>query len=129
VSQLGGGLGLSPQRLRAHKALESKRLAPCEPVIHGPAQLVGEHGERLGFAVFLCEFSKLRFPRRTLPDTEHGGFSKGPAQMDVPALLARGASPFPPRLFGALDQPTIRDEILHARKAGDVLDLIEDDQR
>ena len=96
MSQLGGGLGLSPQRLRGHKALESKRLAPCEPVIPGPAQLGGEHGERLGFAVFRCEFSKLRFPRRTLPDTEHGGFSKGQRRWTFPLFLPEVPHRFPP---------------------------------
>ena len=79
VSQLDGGLGLSPQRLRSHKALEIKRLFPREHVIHGPAQLMGEHGQRFGFAVFVFQFRKILFPGLTLADEEHGGFGKGPA--------------------------------------------------
>ena len=79
VGQLDGGLCLSPQRLRGHKALEVKRLFPREHVIHGAAQLVGEHGERFGFAVFVFEFRKILFPRLTLADEEHGGFGKRPA--------------------------------------------------
>ncbi len=62
VGQLDGGLGLSPQRLRGDKALEVKRVFPREHVVHGPAQLVGEHGERFGFAVFVFEFRKILFP-------------------------------------------------------------------
>ena len=88
MSQLDYGLCLSPQRLRSHKALQIKRLFPREHVIHGPAQLVGEHGERFGFAVFVFKFSKICFPRLALPYEEHGGFGKRPAQMDVANLFA-----------------------------------------
>ena len=126
MGQLGGGLRLSPQRLRGDKALEVKRLFPREHVIHGPAQLVGEHGQRFGFAVFVFEFGKILFPRLTLADEEDGGFGKGPAQMHVADLFARGAQSFAIRFFGALHQATIRDKILHARKAANVLNLIEE---
>ena len=78
VGQLDGGLGLSPQRLRSDKALEVKRLFPRKHVVHGAAQLVREHGQRFGFAVFVFEFRKIRFPRLTLADEEHGSFGKRP---------------------------------------------------
>jgi len=52
-------LHLSPQRLRGDKALEIKRLFPREHVVHGPAQLVGEYGERFRFAVFMFQFRKI----------------------------------------------------------------------
>ena len=86
--QLDGRLGLSPQRLRGDKALQIKRLFPREHVIHGPTQLMGEHGERFGFAVFLFQFRKILFPRLTLADKEDRGFGKGPAQMHVANLFA-----------------------------------------
>jgi len=79
VSQLGGGLCLSPQRLRSHKALEIKRVFPREHVIHSPAQLMGEHGQRFGFAVFLFEFGEILFPQLVLAYEEDRGFRKGPA--------------------------------------------------
>ena len=79
VGQLDGGLRLSPQRLRGDKALEVKRLFPREHVVHGPAQLVSEHGQRFGFAVFVFEFSKVLFARLTLADEEDRGFGKRPA--------------------------------------------------
>ena len=66
VGQLDGRLRLSPQRLRGDKAMEVKRLFPREHVIHGPAQLVGEHGERFGFAVFVFQFRKIFFARLIL---------------------------------------------------------------
>ncbi len=36
---------------------------------------------------------------------------------------------FAARLLGALDQAALRDEVLHAREAGEVLDRIQEDQR
>jgi hypothetical protein len=48
MSQLDRGLGLSPQRLRGHKAGEINRVFPREHVIHGPTQLMGEYGQRFG---------------------------------------------------------------------------------
>ncbi len=79
MSQLDHRLCLSPQRLRSHKAVEIKCLFPREHVIHGAAQLVGEYGQRFGFAVFVFEFSKIFFPGLTLADEEDSGFGKGPA--------------------------------------------------
>ena len=63
MSQLGHRLGLSPQRLRSHKPREVKRLFPCKHVVHGPAQLMGEHREGFGFAVFVFEFGEILFPQ------------------------------------------------------------------
>ena len=79
MGQLDDGLGLSPQQLRGHKAWEIKRLFPREHVVHGPAQLVREHREGLGFAMFMFEFGKVRFARLTLAEEEYGGFRKSPA--------------------------------------------------
>ena len=79
MGQLEDRLPLSPQRLRSDKAREVKRVFPREQVIHGAAQLVGEYGQRFGFAVLMFEFGKIRFPRLTLADEEHGGFGKGSA--------------------------------------------------
>lgn len=48
--------------------------------------------------------------------------------MHLADLLARGAQPLAPRLFGALDQRAGRDKILPAGKAGEVLTLLHDNQ-
>ncbi len=77
--QLDSGLWLSPQWLRGHKALKIKRVFPREHVIHGATQLMRKYRERFGFAVFVFEFGKVRFPRLTLADEEHGGFGKKPS--------------------------------------------------
>ena len=116
MGQLDRGLPLSPQRLRGNKTLEIKRLFPREHVIHGPAQLMGEHGERFGLAVFLFEFDKIFFPRLTLADEQHSGFGKGPAQMHGADLFAGRPQSFAIGFSGALHQATIGDEILHPGK-------------
>ena len=67
MRQLDYGLGLSPQGLRSDKALEIKRLFPREHVIHGAAQLMREHGQCFGFAVFVFEFHEEFFVGLILP--------------------------------------------------------------
>ena len=79
IGQLDDGLDLSPQRLRGHEAIQIKHLFPREHVVHGAAQFVGEHSERFGFAVFVFEFHKVRFPRLALANEKDGRFGKGPA--------------------------------------------------
>ena len=103
VGQLDHGLRLSPQGLRGDKALQIKRLVPREHVIPGARELLRQHGERFGFAVFVCHFRKVRFARLIVTQEQGGGFRKRPAQMDGADLLARGAQPFVVRLFGAFD--------------------------
>src|SRR5215813_12133313 len=112
MSQLGGGLCLSPPRLRGHKAREIKRLFPREQVVHGPTQLMGQPGERLGGAVFTFELGKGRLPRLALPYEEHGSFGQGPTQMDRANLLARSPEPFPLGFLGAFHPATGRHKIL-----------------
>ena len=78
MSQLGGGLCLSPQRVRGDKALQIKRVFPRAHVIHGPTRLVRESGERFGFAVLVFECGKIRLPRLTLPEEEDRRFRTRP---------------------------------------------------
>ena len=70
------------------KRCRSNALFPREQVIHSPAQLVAEYGQRCGFAVLVFEGGKIVFSRLALPEKEHGGFGKRPAQMDVADLFA-----------------------------------------
>ena len=79
VGQLDDRLGLSPQRVPGHKAIEIKRLFPRAHGIHGAAQLMGEHGQGYGFAVLALEFGAILFAGLTLAEEEHGGFGKRPA--------------------------------------------------
>jgi hypothetical protein len=108
--------------------VEIKRLFPRAQVIYGPPQLVRAHGQRCGCAVFLCQFRNIVFPRLTLAEEKHGRFGKRPAQMDSADLFACSPQSFAVRFFGAFHQPTIGDEILHAGKAGDILNLIQNHQ-
>jgi len=59
--QLDGRLPHSPQRLRGHKALPVKGLCPREHIIHGPRQLVGQHGERFALAMFAFQLGEILF--------------------------------------------------------------------
>jgi len=91
VGQLDYGLHLSPQRLRSHKALEVKRLFPREHVIHRPAQLVREYGQRCGCAVFLCQLRKIFFARLLLASAQYRRCGTRPAQMHIANLFPRRA--------------------------------------
>ena len=127
--QLGGRLPPSPQGLRSHKASESKRLFPREPVVHRPGQLVGQHSEGFAFAMFVLQFGEILFARLILPQEAHGGFREGPLELGVANLLARKPVPVARRFLGAFDQAAVGHEVLHAREAANSLDLIQDDQR
>ena len=61
VGPLDGRLRLSPQWLRGHKAIERKRLLPRKHVLPGARQLMRQHGERCGFAVFVFQFDAVVF--------------------------------------------------------------------
>ena len=126
--QLGGGLPRSPQRLRAHKALQVKRLVSREHEIHGPGHLLGQHGERLAFAVFTFKLGEVGLPGVVLAQKEDRRLREGSLELGVANLLAREPVPLAGRLLSALHQAAVREEVLHAGKAGDVLDLIENDQ-
>jgi len=67
IGQLDDRLRLSPQRLRGHKAIEIKRVFPREPGVPGAAELVRQHGERFGFAVFTFQFGKVLLARLVVP--------------------------------------------------------------
>ena len=91
--QLDHRLRLSPQGLRGDKALQIKRLVPREHVIPGARELLRQHGERFGFAVFVFQLRKVRLARLIVTQEQGGGFRQRPAQMDVANLFAGGAQP------------------------------------
>jgi hypothetical protein len=68
--QLDGRLSRSPQWLRGHKALESKRLVPRKHEIDGPGQLLGEHSQRLALAMLAFELGEVRFAKLVLASEE-----------------------------------------------------------
>ena len=79
VGQLDRGLCLSPQGLRSDKASEIKRLLPREHVVHRPAQLVREYGQRFSFAVFVCQFRKILLAGLVVAQEQDRRFRKRPA--------------------------------------------------
>ena len=52
--------------VRENEASESKRVCPREQVIHGPRQLMGQHGEGVALAVFAFQFDEVLFARLIL---------------------------------------------------------------
>ena len=49
-----------------------------EQVIHGAGELVRQHGERFGFAMFAFKFREILFSQLVLASEEHRSFGKGP---------------------------------------------------
>ena len=60
---------------------------------------------------------------------EHRGFRERPLQMDIAHLRPTRAERFPGGLFLALHEASVGRELLHAIKARNVVDLVEDGQR
>ena len=87
MNQLDGRLGLAPQRVRGHQAVEIKRLFPRAQVIHGAPSLVSEPSARFSLAMCVFECGKIGFPRLALTDQEHGGCGTRPAQRHVADLF------------------------------------------
>jgi hypothetical protein len=93
AGQLGSRLSRSPHLLRAPKALQVKGVLPREHGVHRPGQFMGQHGQRLPFAVFAFQLSEVFFTRLVLAQEEHGGFRESPLELGVANLFAREAIP------------------------------------
>jgi hypothetical protein len=78
--------------------------------------------------VFTLQFGEVILPGLVLSQKEHGGFGEGPLELGVANLLAREPVPLARGLLGALDEATVGHKVLYPGEAGEVLDLIEDDQ-
>jgi len=126
--QLGVGLSRPLPALRTEELIHVKSLFPFEHVIDGSAQLMSENRECLGLAVFGCKLFHVSLSRRVPSQKEYRGFREGPLEVDIADLFTGSSVSFPCRLFGALDQPSIGDEVLNCREAVDVMDLVENDQ-
>ena len=64
-----------------------------------------------------------------IPAQEEGGrFRKGPCEMGVPTLVSRSAYAFAPRVFGTLDEATLRRTILHPWEAIELVNVVEQDE-
>ena len=109
----GGAAARDGECYAVTKRFRSKACSRVNIIIHGACELVGQHGERFGFAVLVCQFRKIVFAGLVLSQEEDGRFRTGPAQMPVADLLTRGPEPFAARFLSTLHQATIGDEILH----------------
>jgi hypothetical protein len=75
------------------------------------------------------EFGKICFPGLALAEKQDRRFRKGPASVHGADLFAHRPQAVAMGFLGALHQTTRGDKILYPRKAGHILDLVEDDQR
>jgi hypothetical protein len=64
-----------------------------------------------------------------LGQEQHGGFREGPLQIGIADLGAAAAHDLAGRALLALHQPAVGGELLDAREASNVVDLIQDRQR
>jgi hypothetical protein len=115
--------------LRGHKPLHRKDGTARQDVKHGAANLVREDRQGFPFAVFLLERAEEFLPAGRVAKEQDGGFRERPLQMDVAHLGAARPEQFAAGLFAPFHEPRVRGEFLHAIKARDVVDLVEDRQR
>jgi len=90
---------------------------------------MGEQGECLGLIVLLRLFRQPLLSGWIATQKQDGRLTKGPAQISIADLGAAGAIGLAGRFPLAFDQAAIGDEVLHAFKAFDAVDFVEDDQR
>src|SRR5262249_37742161 len=107
------------------KLLHIKGCLTFEHVRNGPRQLVSQDGEGFALAMPMLQTSQVFWSCGIMAQEQHCSLGKSPFQAGSTDLLARGASAFPSGFLGTLHQATIRDKILHAWEAVNVMDFIE----
>ncbi len=86
-------------------------MCPREHVVHGPRQLLRQHGQRFALAVFAFQLGEVALPELVLAQEEHGGFREGPLELRVANLLARKAAGLASPLLGTFDEPAVGEEV------------------
>ena len=100
------------------------RLA-LEHIIDGPRELVSQDGQGFPLVVFFLQAGEIFLPCRIVAQEQRRSLGKGPLEVGVPDFFAGRAQAFARRFLGTLDQATIGDEILHRRKAINVVNFVE----
>ena len=122
-------------RRRAHAApfpveawRHSAHRIPCSPVRDRPGPWLSQDGAGLPWARGFLPSGPGWRAGRMVAQAEHRRLGAGPRQGRMAALRARGAGALPRRGLGPCDHAARRDAILHAREAGDGMELVEEDQ-
>ena len=84
--------------------------------------------EGFGLAVAGPESLLEHLGRRVGSEEEDGRLGEGPLEMDVADLASARTQALARGLLGALDEPGVGGEVLDAREAVNVVDLVEDRQ-
>jgi hypothetical protein len=84
-----------------------------------------QDGQRFALAMLVFPSGQRLLPCRMMPEEQHGRFGKGPREVRVADVLARGARAFARGFPGTRDQAAVRDDILHAGETVDSVDVVE----
>ncbi len=108
------------------EALGVERLAALEHEVHRPGELRCDDREALALSMLGHQARAQRLRGLVGPQEAHRGFRERPFEVGVADLLARVPQHLARRALGRLHQAPIGQELLHAGKATNVLDLVED---
>ena len=71
-----------------------KHRVAFEHIIDGPRQFMREDGQRFALAVLVLSSGQIFLPCWIIPEEQHGRFGKGPLEVRIADLGARGAHGF-----------------------------------
>jgi len=117
-----------PPSLPSNKTFHVERLSAKQHVVDGTSKLRCQHAESLSLPVLLLQAGKVLLAGRVGPQKQGRRFGEGPLEMDVAHLPTCSLLDLPGRLMHAFDQTRVREKLLDAWKALDVVDLVEQGQ-
>jgi hypothetical protein len=84
---------------------------------------MSQDGQRFTLVMLFSQAGQIFLPWFVVAQKEPGSFGKGPLEVGVANLLARGAQAFATRFLGTCDEAAIRGEVLHAWAAINLMDF------
>jgi len=96
--------------------------------VDGTSQLMGEHRQRLAFAMFFLQAGQILVACQMVAEEEDRRCGERPCERRIADLRAGGAIPLPRRFLGAFDQAAIGHNILDPRETGDIMERVKQDQ-
>jgi hypothetical protein len=107
------------------KDVHLKSHLTLEQILDRPGQLMRQEAQGFAWVMFFLQAGQIVLPLRISAQEQRGRFAKGPWEMGMADFRARGASTCAPGFLAALDQTAIGGEVLHAGKALDAVDVVE----
>jgi len=77
------------------------------------------------FVMFFLQTAQKLLALGIIPQEQGGGFGKSPLEVRIADFVAGSPQAFATRFLAAFDQAAIRGEVLHAWKAVDIVDFVE----